>query len=139
MKSIEKSQKIEKLAYNKYIQHSAVVDEPNDLITFAEKKVAKITKQQQAKLISEIMQADEKDGLYEPVTNNHTLTAVEWLEDLYYPNYIPKEIFEQAKEMEKQQIINAYRNGRSDQQSSRESIFYSRMSEQYYNETFKNK
>ena len=64
-------------------------------------------------------------------------TAVEWLEDLYYPNYIPKEIFEQAKEMEKQQIINAYRNGRSDQQSSRESIFYSRMSEQYYNETFK--
>ena len=50
MKSLEKSQKIEKLAYNKYIQHSAVVDEPNDLITFAEKKVAKITKQQQAKL-----------------------------------------------------------------------------------------
>ena len=50
MKSKEKSQKIEKLAYNKYIQHSAVVDEPNDLITFAEKKVAKITKQQQAKL-----------------------------------------------------------------------------------------
>lgn len=26
-------------------------------------------------------------------------TAVEWLESLYYPNYIPKEIFEQAKEM----------------------------------------
>ena len=50
MKSLEKNQKIEKLAYNKYIQHSAVVDEPNDLITFAEKKVAKITKQQQAKL-----------------------------------------------------------------------------------------
>jgi hypothetical protein len=50
VKSKEKSQKNEKLAYNKYIQHSAVVDEPNDLITFAEKKVAKITKQQQAKL-----------------------------------------------------------------------------------------
>ena len=30
------------------------------------------------------------------------MTAVEWLEDLYYPNYIPKEIFEQAKEMEKE-------------------------------------
>ena len=29
-------------------------------------------------------------------------TAVEWLEDLYYPNYIPKEIFEQAIEMEKE-------------------------------------
>ena len=31
------------------------------------------------------------------------MTAVEWLEDLYYPNYIPKEIFEQAKIMEKEQ------------------------------------
>jgi hypothetical protein len=31
------------------------------------------------------------------------MTAVQWLESLYYPNYIPKEIIEQAKEMEKQQ------------------------------------
>jgi hypothetical protein len=30
------------------------------------------------------------------------MTAVQWLESLYYPNYIPKEIIEQAKEMEKQ-------------------------------------
>jgi len=30
-------------------------------------------------------------------------TAVEWLESLYYPEYIPKHILEQAKEMEAKQ------------------------------------
>ena len=69
-------------------------------------------------------------------------TAVEWLIDKHFggiENCTPdfRKHIEQAIEMEKQQIIDAYRNGRSDQQSSRESIFYSRMSEQYYNETFK--
>lgn len=39
-------------------------------------------------------------------------------------------------EMEKKQIINAYRDGRSDQQSERPSKFYNRNSEYYYNETF---
>jgi len=38
----------------------------------------------------------------------------------------------QAKAIEKQQIIDAYRDGRSDQ-LSKESIFYNRTSEQYYN------
>lgn len=38
-------------------------------------------------------------------------TAVEWLESLYYPEYIPKEVFEQAKEMEKNQIIKAFTRG----------------------------
>jgi hypothetical protein len=37
-----------------------------------------------------------------------------------------------AKAIEKQQIIDAYRDGRSDQ-LSKESIFYNRTSEQYYN------
>jgi hypothetical protein len=32
-------------------------------------------------------------------------TAVEWLESLYYPEYIPKHILEQAKIMEKEQIM----------------------------------
>ena len=41
-------------------------------------------------------------------------------------------------EMEKQQIINAYRDGRSDQQSERPSRFYNRNSEQYYNENYEN-
>lgn len=69
-------------------------------------------------------------------------TAIEWLIDKHFggiencTSYFKIHI-EQAMEMEKEQIIDAYRNGRSDQQSSRESIFYSRMSEQYYNETFK--
>ena len=70
-------------------------------------------------------------------------TAVEWFNEeiLIYLNFDQrlylKKIFEKAKEMEKEQIIEAYRDGRSDQQSARNGKFYSRMAEQYYNETFK--
>jgi hypothetical protein len=66
-------------------------------------------------------------------------TAVEWLVEQICGDHTEqwqKEI-EQAKEMEKEQIINSYRDGRSDQQSDRSSKFYNRMAEQYYNETFK--
>jgi len=42
------------------------------------------------------------------------LTAVEWLvyvvQSNIAPNYIPKEIVEQAREMEKEHIINAWNN-----------------------------
>ena len=42
-------------------------------------------------------------------------TAVEWLVNVVQsciaPDYIPKEIIEQAKEMEKQQIIDAHISG----------------------------
>jgi hypothetical protein len=68
-------------------------------------------------------------------------TAVEWL--IENSHIIPKnelnkrELIKQAKEMEKEQIINTYRDGRSDQQSEKPSRFYNRMAEQYYNETFK--
>jgi hypothetical protein len=72
-------------------------------------------------------------------------TAVEWLANeiqeqlkIFFPGatlYQPT--IEQAKEMEKEQIINTYRDGRSDQQSEKPSRFYNRMAEQYYNETFK--
>jgi uncharacterized protein YuzE len=48
------------------------------------------------------------------------------------------EYINKAKEMEKQQIIDAYRDGRSDQQSDIPSKFYNRMAEDFYNETFKN-
>jgi hypothetical protein len=60
-------------------------------------------------------------------------TAVEWLvsvvQSCIAPNFIPKEIVEQAKEMEKQQIIDAVdgfplHNRHLD-------------GEQYYNETFR--
>jgi hypothetical protein len=71
------------------------------------------------------------------------MTAVEWLaEELTLPEYgnNPQwvlQVIQQAKEMEKQQIINTYRDGRSDQQSEKPNRFYNRMAEQYYNETFK--
>lgn len=57
-------------------------------------------------------------------------TAVEWLEsEMLKPNLGMKDILEQAKEMEKQQIIDAYRNGKINQLEN---------SEIYYNETYKN-
>jgi hypothetical protein len=70
-------------------------------------------------------------------------TAVEWLyEEFTKTNYLTEDEFymkfNQAKEMEKEQIINSYRDGRSDQQSDRLSIFYNRTAEQYYKETFNN-
>ena len=46
------------------------------------------------------------------------------------------EIVRQAKAMHKQEIIDAYREGRTDQQAKKPSRFYNRTSEQYYNETF---
>ena len=71
-------------------------------------------------------------------------TAVEWLVEqikkdpnLRLRGFDIDGIAEQAKEMEKEQIINTYRDGRSDQQSEKPSRFYNRMAEQYYNETFK--
>jgi len=67
-------------------------------------------------------------------------TAVDWLFKALWEE--PKDkmtwyaILDKAKEMEKQQIIESYRDGRSDQQSERQSRFYNRMAEQYYNETY---
>jgi hypothetical protein len=67
------------------------------------------------------------------------LTAVEWLikELICVTDETIKRKCEQALAMEKEQIIDSYRDGRSDQQSDRPSKFYNRMAEQYYNETFK--
>jgi HEPN domain-containing protein len=67
-------------------------------------------------------------------------TAVEWLTEklrIEFGFAFSNNILEQAKEMEKQDIINTYRDGRSDQQSEKPSRFYNRMAEQYYTETFK--
>ena len=66
-------------------------------------------------------------------------TATEWLEEkikLAKPDFKFDSLSRQAKEMHKQEIINAYRDGRSDQQSDKPSRFYNRMAEQYYNETY---
>jgi hypothetical protein len=71
------------------------------------------------------------------------MTAVEWLlENLNSEPYSEEEFnynsecWDKAKEMERGQIIDSYRDGRSDQQSDRPSKFYNRMAEQYYKETY---
>ena len=64
-------------------------------------------------------------------------TAVEWLESrLIQDNIFSKEeyeLFDQAKEMEKHQIVNSYEDGYSDSDNTFE------LNKQYYNETFNNK
>jgi len=62
-------------------------------------------------------------------------TAVEWLEEryndsLFEDNFICKDEFAQAKEMEKQQIIDAYWDGGQDIPFTKETC------EQYYNQNF---
>jgi disulfide oxidoreductase YuzD len=69
------------------------------------------------------------------------ITAVEWLEEQLRNILSSKltygEIIEHAKEIEKQQIIDAYKNGKYESDKIVMSDrFYA---EQYYNETFKNK
>jgi hypothetical protein len=67
-------------------------------------------------------------------------TATEWLlqqMDLETISKYDKQLVK-AKEMEKQQIINTYRDGRSDQQSEKPSKFYNRWAELYYYETYGN-
>lgn len=91
-------------------------------------------KEQRAKLLTEIMEADQKIGLYE------NQTAVEWL----YSHLFPKQLdgfsdeewgkidkaFDQAKQMEKEQLLNAYDNVFLDDNGN----FLN--GEQYYNETY---
>jgi hypothetical protein len=81
-------------------------------------------------------------------------TAVKWLLDRVEdvdlnPNLCPiqnysfntwlmEQIKLQALELEKQQIIDAYQWGRTDQHS-KESKWYNRNAKKYYSETYKNK
>jgi hypothetical protein len=65
-------------------------------------------------------------------------TAVEILEQQLYEwldgrIYLPPTFFEQAKQMEKQQIVEAFIGYDSDTEDNLE------VGEQYYNETFKSK
>ena len=57
-------------------------------------------------------------------------TAVEWLEDKYKKLHIPipKALFDHAKEMEKEQIENAFNYGQFD---------LGMEADEYYKETFK--
>ena len=58
-------------------------------------------------------------------------TAVEWLEEIAMNGFITPEDFEQAKEMEKEQIMDAWSNGYDELDRASRSAFH------YYNETFK--
>jgi hypothetical protein len=67
-------------------------------------------------------------------------TAVEWLlnqmnKSGFNLDKMDLNIFQQAKEMEKQQIIEAFKRGTINEMNGIEEIG----SEQYYNKTFKNK
>ena len=62
------------------------------------------------------------------MNNNKQQTAVEWLSK---KTFIPVYFLEQAKELEKQQIMDAFNNGVND-----ECIGSNKTPEQYYNETF---
>jgi hypothetical protein len=78
--------------------------------------------------------------------NNKKQTAVEWLADqlecfgnkheLQMSWTTLDELFEQAKEMDKQQKIEDYRSGRTDQQSDKTSKSYNRRAADYYKETY---
>ena len=65
-------------------------------------------------------------------------TAVEWLVEKLDQNfdYVADTLIEQAKEMEKEQIIDAF--GVGCHVESTRLIHYNEMAEQYYNETYKN-
>jgi len=71
-------------------------------------------------------------------------TAVEWLQDtwLNYPDLCSydkiQEWFEQAKEMEKKQMLRFYHEGSFAQMRYFDGKGYVK-AEQYYNETFKSK
>jgi hypothetical protein len=62
-------------------------------------------------------------------------TAVEWLEEKRKWSVITNEHIEEAKAMERDQIVNAYRDGRTDQ-STRVPKFYNRSSAIYYTSTY---
>ena len=63
------------------------------------------------------------------MTNNKQQTVVEWLEqEMLKPNLSMKEILEQAKEMEKEQIRKAYCDG--------EYYKDTKLTTDYYNETY---
>lgn len=66
-------------------------------------------------------------------------TAVEWLvEKLMKAEFINNadELIDQAKAMEKQQIIKAYMNVKDDRDYRMQDVILKEFSEQYYNEEY---
>lgn len=94
-------------------------------------------KKEQERLLTEIMQADEKDGLYKQQT------ALDWLsyklkktydDEGKLPLVYTLHLIEQAKQMEKAQIIEAWLCGDND--GSLEPKAFEKIAEEYYNETY---
>jgi len=77
-----------------------------------------MNKEEQKKLLTEIMNADDKDGLYHIGDTNKMVTAVEWLELVYHSQqgYLSERDFKEAKQMEKEQRIKDYNAGYVDAQ-----------------------
>jgi hypothetical protein len=75
---------------------------------------------------------------------NKQQTAVEWLSEQFdsivelYPSQFERvnRAINQAKEMEKEQKMKDYFQGRKDESSSKARHKYNRNSEQWYNETY---
>ena len=70
-------------------------------------------------------------------------SSIEWLVNCITEDHMIKakslnewhNIFEKAKQMHKEEIVEAYRNGRTDQQSGIDK-WYNRSSSGYYQETY---
>jgi len=68
--------------------------------------------------------------------SNKKQTSIEWLEsEMLKPNLSMKDIFNQAKEMDKQQKIDAYNQGRHNGQVNW-GVGNDITAEQYYKETY---
>lgn len=96
-------------------------------------------KEQQKKLIIEIMEADEKDGLYDSGTSKMetTQTAVNYINEyiknnLFIDNNL-LEVFEKAKQMERSEIEIAYETGWVNGDLKK----YPRYGKDYYNDNLK--
>jgi hypothetical protein len=73
--------------------------------------------------------------------SNNKQGSIEWIEQQFQiiiekNNIELEKIWQQLKAMRKDEIVDAYREGRSDQQSPRDVWFYHRNAESYYNETY---
>jgi hypothetical protein len=78
------------------------------------------------------------------MNNEKEKTAVEWLIKKLtnrqngvfdgFPHLSVDEIYEQAKEMEKEQIKDAYYNGTTDEVKSKDELLFE--AEHFYNETY---
>jgi hypothetical protein len=95
-----------------------------------------MNKEQQKKLLTEIMDDDDKDGLYHIGDTNKMVTAVEWLIKKLYDEWgisIPDEAIIQVKQMERSEIEIAYETGWVNGDLKK----YPRYGKDYYNDNLK--